>query len=94
MYPMHDMIRGKVFKASPPDPHLFAHPPTLRLVSRVSRSSEASEQSTEGSCKAGETERLKLVLQLPQPGVGVLNVTGSIQGWSLSDPLPQSSTKV
>lgn len=94
MYPMHDMIRGKVFEAPLPDPHLFATPPTMHLISRTIQGWRVSGGAAGGLCTAGETERLNLEMRLPQPGVGVLNVTGSIQDWSFSDPLPKSATKV
>lgn len=94
MYPMHDMIRGKVFPAPRPDPNLFAFPPTLSLVSRNPHGRVPTGQGEGARCKPGEIERLDLQLKLPQPGVGVLNVTGNIQGWSFSDPMPKSYTKV
>ncbi|KAL3158059.1 hypothetical protein ABBQ32_011669 [Trebouxia sp. C0010 RCD-2024] len=93
MYPMHDMIRGKVFQAPPPDPNLFAFPPTLSLISRTPHGRVPTGRGKGGRCISGETERLDLQLTLPQPGVGVLNVTGNIQGWSFSDPMPKPYTK-
>ena len=91
---MHDMIRGRVFEAPLPDPHLFATPPTMNLISRTPQGRGVLGRSAGEPCTAGETERLDLELRLPQPGVGVLNVTGSLQGWSFSKPLPKSSSKV
>ena len=94
MYPMHDMIRGKVFQAPPPDTDLFAFAPTIHLVSRTPLGKGPLGQVAGGQCRAGQMERLDLEMKLPQPGVGVLNVTGNIQGWSFSDPLPKSFAKV
>lgn len=94
MYPMHDMIRGKVFHAPSPDAGLFASTPDVLLISRTPLGRGPLERVAGGRCRAGETERLDLELKLPQPGVGVLNVTGDIQGWSFSDPLPRSFAKV
>lgn len=91
---MHDMLRGKVFHAPPPDTGLFAFSPTIHLVSRTPLGKGPLGQVAGARCRAGETERLDLEMKLPQPGVGVLNVTGNIQGWSFSDPLPKSFAKV
>lgn len=92
---MHDMIRGKVFQAPPPDPNLFAFPPTISLISRTPLGRAPTGQGgAEGGCRSGEIERLDLQLKLPQPGVGVLNVTGDIQGWSFSEPMPKPCVKV
>ena len=84
MYPMHDMIRGKVFGAPPADPKLFPTLPTVRLLTK----------DAPGACTAGGTDRLHLELRLPRPGVGVLNVTGPLQGWSFTDQLPIPVSKV
>ena len=94
MYPMHDMIRGKVFRAPPPDANLFASTPAVHLISRTPLGGKPLGRAAGGRCRAHETERLDLELKLPQPGVGVLNVTGNIQGWSFSDPLPRAFAKV
>lgn len=94
MYPMHDMIRGKVFHAPPPNADLFSSMPAVHLISRTPLGRGPLGRAAGGRCRAGETERLDLELNLPQPGVGVLNVIGNIQGWSFSDPLPKSFAKV
>ncbi|KAL0027903.1 hypothetical protein WJX79_001663 [Trebouxia sp. C0005] len=78
MYPMHDMIRGKVFEAPPADKELFPTPPTVHLLSRDS---------------SGGTDRLHLELRLPRPGVGVVNVTGPLHAWSFTDQLPRPVSK-
>ena len=80
MYPMSDMIRGKVFDAPPPDRRIFPASPYIQLISR---------DSTQ-SCLPGRTDRLHLELKLPRPGVGVVNVTGPLQAWSFTDQLPTS----
>ena len=84
MYPMHDMIRGLLVEAPPTDLGLFPAPPSIHLISR-----DGPE-----TCTAGGTDRLRLGLKLPRPGVGVLNVTGPLQAWSFTDQLPRSVTKV
>ncbi len=83
MYPMHDMIRGKVFEGPPADKELFPTPPTVHLLSR---------DSSGGT--AGGTDRLHLELKLPRPGVGVVHVTGPLHAWSFTDQLPRPVSKV
>ena len=80
MYPMSDMIRGKIFDAPPPDRHIFPASPYIQLVSRGSTQ----------SCLPGRMDRLHLELKLPMPGVGVVNVTGPLHAWSFTDQLPTS----
>lgn len=91
---MHDMIRGKVFHAPPSDTGLFAFAPTIHLSGRTPLGKGPPGQVAGAKCKKGDMERLNLELKLSQPGVGVLNVTGNIQGWSFSEPLPKSFAKV
>lgn len=82
MYPMHDMIRGRVFEAPPADRGLFPTPPTVHLLSR---------DSSGGTARG--TDRLHLELRLPRPGVGVVNVTGPLHAWSFTDQLPRPVSK-
>ena len=88
MFPMHDMLRGRVFEAPPADPSLSSHPPQMHLKAAKPITPEPGlRPSSSAACV-----QLDLELRLSQPAVGVLNVTGHIQAWvqgAFPDPEPQ-----
>lgn len=74
---MHDMIRGRTYRAPLAAPSLSQHPPQMHLI--ASKLVESSDGYNHGSNSA--SVQLDLELRLPRPAVGVLNVTGPVQAW-------------
>ena len=90
MYPMHDMIRGRIFVAPPADPSLSQDPPQMHLV--AAKLITSPHGSSSKNMSSPSSIQLDLELRLPRPAVGVLNVTGSVQSWlqgAFPDPIGQ-----
>lgn len=77
LYPVHQLMQFVSLAAPPPERGMYAHGAlAITLAQREHR-------------RAG-TSRLHLVMRLPRPGWGSLNITGDVRGWSFTAVLSQA----
>lgn len=78
LFPVEKMMRGVALPAPPPDSSIY-RPGQLNI----------SLTAVEPSPLGGKATRLSLLMQLPSPGWGSLNVTGPVVGWSFAEENPE-----
>ena len=78
MYPVGNLLRGVALLAPPADSSMY-RPGQMRI----------SLTGTEPSPSGSDVSRLSLLMQLPWPGWGLLNVTGPVVGWSFAEENPE-----
>ncbi len=78
MYPVGNLLRGVALPAPPVDSSMY-RPGQMRI----------SLTGTEPSPSGSDVSRLSLLMQLPWPGWGLLNVTGPVVGWSFAEENPE-----
>ena len=77
LYPVHRLLQSVSLAAPPPGRRMYARGAlAVSLAQREHR-------------RAG-TSRLHLVMRLPRPAWGSLNITGDVRGWSFTDALSQA----
>ena len=80
LYPVHQLMQYISLAAPPPARGMFARGAlAVALAQREHRAAGAS--------------RLHLVMRLPRPAWGSLNITGDVRGWSFTDVLSQARPK-
>ncbi|KAK9839614.1 hypothetical protein WJX81_000975 [Elliptochloris bilobata] len=76
LHPVARLMQYVSLAAPPPEPGMFARGAlAITLAQREYRAANAT--------------RLHLVMRLPRPGWGSLNITGDVRGWSFTDKLSQ-----
>lgn len=79
LYPVPRLLRSVALPAPPPDARLFRHEAVEVKL--------AYAEALRG--QGGGLNRLHLVMRLPKPGWGVLNVTGPVVAWSFAEEVPE-----
>ena len=79
LYPVPRLLRSVALPAPPPDARLFRHEAVQVKL--------AYAEALRG--QGGVMSRLHLVMRLPKPGWGVLNVTGPVVAWSFAEEVPE-----
>ena len=80
LYPVPRLLRSVALPAPLPDARLFRH----RAVEVKLAYAEALTRG-----RGSGLARLHLVMRLPKPGWGVLNVTGPVVAWSFAAEVPE-----
>ncbi|KAK9905035.1 hypothetical protein WJX75_008341 [Coccomyxa subellipsoidea] len=83
LFPVGKMMRGVALPAPPPDSSIY-RPGQLNI----------SLTGVEPSPLGGKATRLSLLMQLPSPGWGSLNVTGPVVGWSFAEENPETQERI